>query len=516
MLNRLMLIALAALVMVIGCEPQCGEGDERPGCYATIEVDWTVNGARPAAVCPRDSRVSVVLTHPLWGDQSASSMRDRPCPTAPLEAGLATTGRYTIVAELRAGDMTLLDSRTAELTVEGAVGNVPRAYHTVRFVTSCGAGDTRPHCLSPPMDAGTSDLCAGVTCRVRERCNPSNGSCECEPGTALSANADGGIQCVLTAADAAVDIAPDVPTDTADGAPADASGCPAGFGRCEGVCLPLTRDNGNCGRCGVACDAATQACVEGQCRQRCDGGGGCPSERACTATSAGMVCLARCTAPRIDCGGSCTDTRTTAAHCGWCTRRCYSNELCRDGACEPITCETTGQTPCGTTCRNLQIDRSNCGACFRVCATGQDCSLGVCSCRPDEVLCGGACANTMFDSMHCGGCGVRCGAVQRCVRGTCQDICSPAQLACAVPGGVLCYGPTTFEHCGACGRQCAAGEFCARTCPTCPSSCLPQCAPNRILCAGTCVAPNIDRANCGGCGMACPAGQMCISGVCQV
>jgi hypothetical protein len=96
-------------------------------------------------------------------------------------------------------------------------------------------------------------------------------------------------------------------------------------------------------------------------------------------TDAGLVCVA----PEEDCGGTCVNTSTSAAHCGGCDMPCVSptggTTSCSAGDCVPAC--PGGLTLCGTACTNLETDVDNCGACgYRVVSAGRagEASLRTC------------------------------------------------------------------------------------------------------------------------------------------
>ncbi len=83
----------------------------------------------------------------------------------------------------------------------------------------------------------------------------------------------------------------------------------------------------------------------------CDEAGACPGELTC-------------------CGGSCVDTKTSAANCGACGAACAaSGEACVEGAC---ACPG----PFGAVCSGACVDLTappNCGSCGTTCGTGTTC-----------------------------------------------------------------------------------------------------------------------------------------------
>ena len=76
-----------------------------------------------------------------------------------------------------------------------------------------------------------------------------------------------------------------------------------GAARCDGKCVLLTGDPGNCGACGVLC-ASGQSCVAGVCQ-------GC----------VGADCSMGCPGGLVGCGGACVDVTSDPENCGACTSR---------------------------------------------------------------------------------------------------------------------------------------------------------------------------------------------------
>lgn len=87
--------------------------------------------------------------------------------------------------------------------------------------------------------------------------------------------------------------------------------CRAGEERCGDLCVDVTADADNCGRCGQVCVApsnATTRCVESRCA---------------------ITCYVGFEA----CSGGCVDTQTDPLHCGNCGVVCKGNRACIDGVC---------------------------------------------------------------------------------------------------------------------------------------------------------------------------------------
>jgi hypothetical protein len=74
-------------------------------------------------------------------------------------------------------------------------------------------------------------------------------------------------------------------------------------------CVPLSRDPGNCGACGVTCGFG-EICRDGLCRLSC---------------ATGLVA----------CDGECRDLRSNVENCGACGNDCGPDAHCADSTCLP-------------------------------------------------------------------------------------------------------------------------------------------------------------------------------------
>ena len=177
-------------------------------------------------------------------------------------------------------------------------------------------------------------------------------------------------------------------------------------------CVVVTKDENNCGGCGVVC-AATEQCLDGAC--------------VCPGTSQ------RCGSLQTCCPGvGCFDLSRSAAHCGSCTVVCPPGEMCTTGSCEVQS-----------------------GGCGQGCPSGSLCVAGVCTCNGVAVMCSfdkaqccpnpqatsTGCIDTNSDVNNCGGCGRVCANDQPlCCNGACIA--------------------STKEHCGSCTKVCTNEQTC--------------------------------------------------------
>ena len=324
-----------------------------------------------------------------------------------------------------------------------------------------------------------------------------------------------------------------------DGAPTDANTdvpmamCLVGQTNCNGVCVDMQSDNGNCGMCNVRCPATTM-CLRGACTTLANDGGtdgtptdivtdngavtdaGTPADTstvtdngtvtdAGTPTDAGTLTDAAmdnggCGAGEARCGIVCVSLATNPSHCGACGRGCASGQSCTGGVCvgamdasmdtappptdDGVVC-TGGLVNCGGFCLNVSNDPSHCGRCSNVCAAGQTCSGGVCGgsatgCTGGLVSCGGFCLNVSNDPNHCGSCTTVCATGQACVGGAC--VAGPMDASTADTGATMDTGLT--------------------------------CASGQLACGGFCLNVSSDPNHCGSCSTVCAAGQSCSGGRC--
>jgi hypothetical protein len=111
--------------------------------------------------------------------------------------------------------------------------------------------------------------------------------------------------------------------------------CPDFLISCSGVCVDLSTDNNNCGRCGKSCSVIGRAsCLDGHCV--CDDG-------------------------LLVCTDVCIDPMSDPRNCGACGHSCEAGFACCDG-----------------TCVNIGADPNNCGVCGSACDANQTCVSGAC------------------------------------------------------------------------------------------------------------------------------------------
>jgi hypothetical protein len=171
--------------------------------------------------------------------------------------------------------------------------------------------------------------------------------------------------------------------------------CPVGTMACDGSCLDVTSDDGNCGACGNTCPDGSQ-CSKGICD--CSGYG--PGHLAC--------------------GDECTDVTSDPKNCGACGTACTGPaRACESGAC---SCGY-GYALCNGACVDVMSDPSNCGACGATCPAG-----GVC--------------------MGDGSCGVT--VTNPGSATTCDSVCSGVSASCTLATAVFegCDGTVPAPTCG--------------------------------------------------------------------
>lgn len=127
-----------------------------------------------------------------------------------------------------------------------------------------------------------------------------------------------------------------------------------------------------------------------------------------------------CTAPAIDCDGTCVNPQTDAMNCGACGTACTAAQECMAGTCTAL-CTTPTPDRCDTTCVDLTSDTANCGVCGTACTGTEVCNASMCEipCPMGETACSAACVDLMADGANCGVCGNACAVGERCSAGTC-------------------------------------------------------------------------------------------------
>lgn len=165
---------------------------------------------------------------------------------------------------------------------------------------------------------------------------------------------------------------------------------------------------------------------------------------------------AGCTAPLVDCGGTCVNVSNNTDHCGRCDHGC-EDETCVAGECGGHETCPPGYVHCGWPfgeCRDVSGDPENCGGCGEECERLEHCTDGWCECRPGFADCVG-CVDLLADEDNCGGCGSPCGDV--CVDGVCA---AADDCALSVCDDACVDTETDPRHCGGCGDDCERDQLC--------------------------------------------------------
>ncbi len=342
----------------------------------------------------------------------------------------------------------------------------------------------------------------------------------------------------FTSPDAGLDsgtaTSPDVPMCAVTTCAAPRATCPSSAYPCD---VDLSRDNENCGGCGIRCGNGVDSnwsCVDGQCTFACgnaasgtgnqgadcdndptngcevdilfdndncgDCGYACPEGKSCTLGK----CLSLCDMMAMyfglpdDCGnGLCTNFNYDDANCGACGNACDPTGPslpklpadmhygCGSATCGKTKCNDPNRANCnGDTsdgCETAIHDNANCAFCGDTCAPGKQCILTtgnryVCACEDDaETLCGSTCERLDEDPNNCG---------------ACNRIC---------PGTYSPHFAAACTH-GVCGGRCEDGYA---DCDALPDN-------------GCEVDIRVDNRNCGACGKTCLPDQVCAEGKCLV
>lgn len=343
--------------------------------------------------------------------------------------------------------------------------------------------------------AATDTCCPGIGCRNLDEDEDNCGICgnPCGAGETCVA---GVCTCGGTTAALGEDACPE------SGGGLEANIC------CGTSCRDVSRDDANCGMCGLVCGLHS-ACTDRRCE--CD---------APTATET----WADCNGDRNNFGNDgCevnvrrTDEAPNPPNCGACGRTCMPAQAtgrCAMGACAIASCGTNF-ADCNSSatdgCETPTNTLTNCGGCGAACDTsradgcnGTSCRCGgTAACGSSDRCCGGACVPRTSMS-HCGACGAACDATRadncdgtncRCGSGL---QCGASERCC----GGTCVPRTSTSHCGACGTACnlELADNCNGTACRCGGGA--ACSGTQRCCGGTCV-PRTSTSHCGGCGSAC-------------
>ncbi|AKF07989.1 MopE-related protein [Sandaracinus amylolyticus] len=321
--------------------------------------------------------------------------------------------------------------------------------------------------------------------------------------------------------------------------------CTSGTTCCSGAgCRDLQTDVDNCGFCGLACDDASDRCVDGSCScgtlgRPCDSGATCCGAgcvdtqtdenncgvcgNVCGVSSSCVAGRCTCDAGFADCDanpatGCEVDTRTDSSHCGACRNVCMragASAVCVDSTCQTGSCTAARANCDGVDSNGCEVDtRSDelhCGGCGNECGTNATCSSGGCACDTNFGDCSAAtlgCETDLRTSVsNCGGCGIACSANQTCSARSC--VCLPSFGDCNASAGCETDLRTTAAHCGRCGNDCGPNATCAG------GACM--CAPSFGDCsavAGCETDLRTTAAHCGMCGNNCGPNASCVGSGC--
>ncbi len=367
-------------------------------------------------------------------------------------------------------------------------------------VLDAGGGDVLVDAGGPDVvDAPSVDL-GPAACRSNADCSEAGSDAVCDLATGRC------VGCTL---------APD--------SCAPAQHCDPGTRRCLDGCH---RDEG-CASTPAAprCDPTRHVCVACLEDAQCGAGEGCVANQCVRGCSPGRPCPGG----QSCCGGSCVDTRTSAAHCGACGAGCMSangapacvGSVCAVGMCDPGfgDCDNDPNNGCEVA---VGASTAHCGTCGNACPTrpnaaptcamgrcGSACAAGFGDCDGDPS--NGCEASLQTSAAHCGACGTVCSAgsnaTAACAGGRCGLTCAAGFGDCDGVAATGCEASlqTSPAHCGACGRACMTGTACTAGMCGCPGL-------RGTLCGGVCRDLASDRLNCGSCGLTCGGGEACVFG----
>jgi|GEM_PF-1960558 len=318
----------------------------------------------------------------------------------------------------------------------------------------------------------------------------------------------------------------------------------------------------NCNANGRADTCRSNSCVCGSSDSPCEGNGVICKDDECT-----------CPAGRVLCDGNCIDPNNDRFYCGVgadCSSaggdKCGSNQVCRNGKCEPIVCPAD-MVACNNECIDPRTSKTHCGA-RGACSTdtrnhadfkGVNCGAGTCEnglCKCGTALCNnGETCNPAGTQCQCGTTAGACAdkKQQNCGdNGQCNDWCNNSdggKSSFMAVCGDRCINPMTSNtHCGAKGKcdntgsagtnysgmDCSGGRVCVNgTCESCPAGKIFMngacaCPAGMVLCGGNCIDPQTSKTHCGARGTCSVTGRnapdfrgvncgtgSCVEGLCQ-
>ncbi len=221
------------------------------------------------------------------------------------------------------------------------------------------------------------------------------------------------------------------------------SSCGSGQTLCNGSCVDTKTNSSNCGGCGNVCGSGT----------KCENG-------TCICSTSGQTNCGTASSP------SCINVSSTNINnCGGCGVKCSANapanataSSCSNGICS-YTCSSSSYTNCGGTTAstinciakaNMQTDPNHCGNCTTKCSSSQVCVNGSCQprCGSSATLCGSTCVDTKSDPNNCGSCGHVCPVPSNaygatCQAGQCVPTCMPNYYPKDSSTCTNCYSSTT-------------------------------------------------------------------------
>ncbi len=352
----------------------------------------------------------------------------------------------------------------------------------------CGSGNCKP---GKPITCNDGNSCTD------DACNPADGKCTTTSNTAAC---DDSNACTVGDVCSLGTCKPGATKSCDDSNPCTSDACNPADGKCSAVNNTATCSDSNACTQGDVCLAG--ACKPGAAKS-CDDGKICTDDNCDKASG---VCLPTANTAACDDGNKCTlsDTCGQGACVPGASAKCDDGDACTSDSCNPSDgkCLFAPKVGCGGNCSNA-ADCSDGNAC-----TDDQCSGGKCAFPSNTANCDDSNPCTSGDSCSGGSC--KGGAAKNCddTNPCTNDACNAADGTCShINNSATCSDNnacTLGDACVAGSCKSGAAKSCDDTNPCTNDACAPA--------DGTCSHIN-NTASCDD-KNACTSGDLCSAGAC--